>query len=109
MTTETLTEEQKMAMAPGIIFVGGAAGRRPRIAGSGPDVWEVINAWRFMEGDFAELQWYFSWVPEENLRAALRYHELFREEIDAWIEHNDWLGEELRRTGPWLGYFPQRK
>jgi hypothetical protein len=100
MTTETLTEEQKMAMAPGIVFADGPAGRRARVAGTGLDVDEIINAWRFsdhtVQGCHDEYWW---WLPIDVVERAVRYYELFPEEIDAWLAEGDRAVEEAEAEG----------
>src|SRR5579885_1868401 len=109
MATEALTEEQKMQLVPGIVFVDGPAGRRARLAGTGPDVWEVINAWRFCNGRMAELKDYFTWLPEEALCTAVRYYEHFPIEIDAFIADNDRIAEDLKRCGAVYPPYSSRK
>lgn len=100
MATETVSEAEKMRLVPGIVFVDGPAGRRARLAGRGPDVWEVVWPWLAAGRNFAELVWYYPNVPEESLQAALRYHELFPEEIDARIAQEEALYADFLRDGP---------
>jgi uncharacterized protein (DUF433 family) len=102
LLSESLNEAIKMRRCPGIIFVDGPAGRRPVVTG-GLEVWEIVEAWKGgCQGDFACLQETFHWLTEHQLRAALRYYELYPAEIDAWIEKNARAFEELRRDYPHL-------
>jgi len=109
MATETLTEEQKMALVPGIDFVDEPSGRCARLTGTGLTVAEVINAWRYCAGSIARLQDYFDWLPESMLRTAVRYYELFPDEIDAELSEGDRIIDDLKRTGPWVGDKPYRR
>jgi uncharacterized protein (DUF433 family) len=104
MATETLTEEQKMALVPGIDFVDEPSGRCARLTGTGLTVAEVINAWRYCAGSIARLRDYFDWLPEAQLRTAVRYYELFPEEIDAQLALGDSYVEQARREGRIIYY-----
>lgn len=106
MATETLSEAGKMRLVPGIYF--GEQPRRAKITGTGLDVWEIINAWRFCDGSLERLRDYFDWLSDEQLRTAVRYYELFPEEVDADIAENDRVLEDLRVNGPFLGDKPYR-
>jgi hypothetical protein len=99
MSIGVLSEAEKMSLVPGVVYVDGASGRRARLVGSGLDVWEVINAWRFLDGDFEELKGCFPAHDVELLRRALRFYELFPEEIDAKIADNEAVIEDLIRQG----------
>jgi uncharacterized protein (DUF433 family) len=85
MTTETLSEEEKTRRVPGIIFVDGAFGRVARVAGTGFDVWEVIDIYRAFGGEKAAILDGYPWVTPKMLNAALAYYDAFPEEIDARI------------------------
>jgi uncharacterized protein (DUF433 family) len=79
-------EAVKMRRAPGIVFADGPAGRRAVIAGTGLDVWELVAAWLEGRRDFEDLRRNYEWLTEAQLRSALRYYELYPEEIDARLE-----------------------
>jgi uncharacterized protein (DUF433 family) len=68
---------------PSITFVDGPAGRRPRVAGTGLDVWEVIETIRSADGSVEEASAYLG-IPARLVREALRYYADYRPEIDAW-------------------------
>ena len=78
---------------PEITFVDEPAGRRPRLAGSGLDVWEIVVTLQDNEGSVPEAAAYLD-VPEWRILAAMRYYADFRYEIDAWIEANDRMAQE---------------
>ena len=96
-TTDLLMEAVRMRRAPGILFADGPTGRRAVVAGSGLDVWEVIAAWQEGEGDFEDLRRNYEWLTEAQLRSALRYYELYPEEVDARLERERrWTPEAIR-------------
>ena len=64
------------------------AGRRPRLVGTGKDVWEIIAAVRDNDGDAAETARYLE-IPLGLVQAAISYYGAYREEIDQWIEANE--------------------
>ena len=72
---------------PLIRFVDGPAGRRPRLQGSGLDVWEVISVVRDNDGDEREAAEYLA-IPPGLIQAAVAYYGAYRDEIDEWIELN---------------------
>ena len=82
----------------GIIFVDEPAGRRARVAGTGLDVWEVVETVQDNDGSTADAADYLA-VPERFVLAAMRYYADYAYEIDAWSEENDRLyEEEVRRA-----------
>ena len=97
MTTETLTEEEKMRRLPGIIFVDGPAGRRARIAGTGLEVFEVIGPYWASGWDLEALLKGFHWLTGDQILAALRYAREFPEEIEAILrEAEELVPEDIR-------------
>src|SRR6266540_1522499 len=56
VTNELLAEAVKLRACPGILFADGPSGRRARIAGTGIDVWEVIEAYRGLGRKWARLR-----------------------------------------------------
>ena len=91
---------------PSIAFVDGPAGRRPRIAGTGLDVAEVVEAFRNADGSIDEAAAYLG-IPARLVREALRYYTDYGPEIDAWIlrmhEISDREEEAARRLRAVLG------
>jgi uncharacterized protein (DUF433 family) len=104
-----LREAVRMRRVPGIVFMDGPSGRRATIAGTGLEVWEVIAQFREVGWDYERLKRCYEWLSELQLRAALSYYELYRDEIDARIEEDEqWTPEKLyyefpftRPGGPW--------
>lgn len=97
VTTDMLTEAIRMRRVPGIVFGDGPTGRRAVVAGSGIDVWEVIATWQESSGDFEALRQNYDWLSEAQLRAALRYFELYPEEIQARLQRErQWTPETIR-------------
>lgn len=97
VTTDLLTEAVRMRRVPGIVFGDGPTGRRAVVAGSGIDVWEVIATWQEGGRDFEQLRRNYDWLSEAQLRAALRYYELYPEEIEARLaRERQWTPETIR-------------
>lgn len=85
-----IDEGLRMEDHPGIIFRDGPTGRRAALAG-GPDVWEVIAAVQASElaGEqalTAAAQW--GSLTLSQVRAAVRYHAEYPQEIDERIARN---------------------
>lgn len=79
-----LEEALRLVEHPGIVFRDGPAGRRPGLAASGLDVWEVVETVADNAGSVADTAEYLEIAP--NLVAiAMRYYAAHPDEIDAWI------------------------
>ncbi len=101
MVLELLEEAVRMRRAPGIIFVEGATGRRAVVAGSGLEVWEVVQMWQEVGQDYRRLRAAYDWLSEPQLRAALSYWELFGPEIEERLEREAKLtAERVQRELP---------
>jgi len=81
-------EGLRMDEHPLIRFTDGPAGRRPRLVGTGKDVWEVIVTVRDNDGDAAETARYLE-IPLGFVQAAITYYGTYTDEIDQWIETNE--------------------
>ncbi len=100
---ELLQEAVRMRQCPGIVFVGGPTGRRPVIAGSGLEVWEVIATYRACSEDYGKLREVYDWLTPFQLRSALAYGQLYPEDVAEEIERQEQLTEEeARRRYPHL-------
>jgi uncharacterized protein (DUF433 family) len=100
-TNELLDEAIRMRRAPGIVFVDGPSGRRPVIAGSGIDVWEVVETWRQCGEDYDQVRRSFDWLTEPQVRAALAYYSFYPEDIDTRIERERrWTPERVWKELP---------
>lgn len=83
-----LDEGLRMAAHPGVVFRPGPAGRRPGLA-SGPDVWEVAQVFRQVDGQGEELVQKtapLTGLSPEQVRVALRYYVKYKNDIDTWID-----------------------
>lgn len=83
---------------PGIVFKDGPAGRRAAVAGTGLNVWEIVEMHRSMGRDL--LLESMANVPERTLDAALRYREAHPEEVEAAIAENALGPEHWHRLHP---------
>lgn len=95
MVVELLEEAMRTRRAPGIVFVDGATGRRPVVAGSGLEVWEVIGTWKEVGRNYERLRAAYEWLTEPQLRAALSYYELYEGEVERQLEREARLTEEV--------------
>jgi hypothetical protein len=93
---QVIDEWVRLQDHPGIRFVDGPAGRRAALVG-GPDVWEIIDVAREYAFDAAAVREAYPWLTTELLGVAKRYYECFSDEIDALIEDNLRVAEELGR------------
>lgn len=82
----------------GIHFVDGALGRRPALAGTGLDVWEIVKVVRDNNGSAAEAAAYLEIEPR-LVQLAVGYYGSNREEIDDWIARVHDLSE--REQAKW--------
>ena len=78
---------------PLIRFADGPAGRRARLVGTGPDVWELIVVVRDNDSDVAAAADYLE-LPLGIVQAGVAYYGMFRDEIDEWIESNEREADE---------------
>lgn len=102
MTTETLTEAEKMRLVPCIDFVDGPSGRRAHIAGTGPDVWQMIDTYRSCDYERETVAEIFDYLTLEQVQAAFTYYELYPDEIDARLAMKDAITPEvIRAKYPW--------
>jgi uncharacterized protein (DUF433 family) len=81
-------EGLRMDEHPLIRFTDGPGGRRPRLVGTGKDVWEVIATVHDNGGDAAETARYLE-IPLGLVQAAITYYGAYTDEIDQWIESNE--------------------
>jgi uncharacterized protein (DUF433 family) len=72
---------------PLITLTDGPAGPRPRLVGTGLDVWEAIWVVRDNDGDEREAAAYLR-LPVDLVTAAVAYYDVHEAEIDEWIELN---------------------
>lgn len=103
VTNELLEEAIKAHRCPGIIFSEGVSGRRARIAGTGIEVWEVIASYKSVGQSFKRIRQSYHWLTEQQIKAAIGYYTLYREEIDALIAENEqWTPDKIKQRHPFL-------
>jgi uncharacterized protein (DUF433 family) len=87
-TVRMLTEEAvRMREFPDVIFTLGPSGRRASFR-NGLDVWEVLEPYLLAGKDLEILRQSYPDADEARLCAAIRYYEMYPEEIDARIALN---------------------
>jgi len=79
-----LEEALRLVEHPGIVFRDGPAGRRPGLAASGLDVWEVVETVADNAGSVEDAAEYLEIAPR-LVGIAMRYYAAYPDEIDAWI------------------------
>ena len=72
---------------PLIRFVDGPAGRRPRLQGTGLDIWEAVSVTRDNDGNERAAAEYLG-IPLGLVQAAVAYYGAYQDEIEEWIELN---------------------
>lgn len=77
-----------------IEFREGLSGRRAAVE-DGPEVWEIVSAFRDHGGDREGLSEHFGWLADEKIEAALEYYERFPDRVEAQIEENERAGRFL--------------
>lgn len=87
MAERFLEEALRLVEHPGIVFRDGPAGRRPGLAASGLDVWEVVETVDDNARSVADAAEHLG-IAQHLVAAAMRYYAAFPEEIDAWIAAN---------------------
>ena len=101
MATDSQDEVTRMQRVPGIVFADGPAGRRAVVAGTGLDVWEVIETWHACGGSAELLRQSYPWLTEVQLRSALTYYEAYPKEIDVRLHREaQWDAERAWRELP---------
>jgi uncharacterized protein (DUF433 family) len=86
MTTEILSEAEKMRRVPGIYFTDTACGRIATIVGTGLGVWQVIKPYLAFGENWNTLVDAFHWLSKDQLRAALAYYDTFPGEVDERLQ-----------------------
>ncbi|MGD8771388.1 MAG: DUF433 domain-containing protein [Desulfobacterales bacterium] len=103
ITKDLLAEAIKMRRCPGIVFTDGVTGRKARVAGTGLEVWEIITTYIGVKQNFNRLQKAYHWLTEQQLRAAIGYYIVYREEIDQQIKQNEsWSKDTIIENYPHL-------
>ncbi|MDA8189795.1 MAG: hypothetical protein M0T85_16770 [Dehalococcoidales bacterium] len=109
VANEMLLEGIKMRRTPGIVFADSPSGGRvARVAGTGLEVFEVVQAYRSVENSWARLKEAFHWLSETQLRAALAYAEAYPDEIEERIRRDEqWTASAIGKRYPFMS--PKRR
>ncbi|TAK30049.1 MAG: hypothetical protein EPO21_20080 [Chloroflexota bacterium] len=109
VANELLLEGIKMRRIPGVVFADSPSGGRvARVAGTGLEVFEVVQAYRSMENSWDRLKAAFDWLSDTQLRSALAYAEAYPEEIEERIRRDEqWTAEAVWKRYPFMS--PKRR
>ncbi len=104
VANEMLLEGIKMRRIPGIVFADSPSGGRvARVAGTGIEVFEVVQAYRSVENSWARLKESFHWLSDTQLKAALAYAEAYPDEIEERIRRDEqWTPEATWKRYPFM-------
>lgn len=104
---DLLSEAVRMRRVPGVVFVDSRTGRRPMVAGTGLDVWELIAAWHAVGRDEAGFRTATDWLTDAQRRAALNYYALYPDEIDQRLAAEEgWTAERAHDELPFAARSP---
>lgn len=95
IVNQLLDESVRMQRCPGIVFAEGVTGRRPRIAGTGIEVWEMIATYKSVGRDENRLHQAYHWLSKQQVNAALCYYKAYPEDIERIIRQNEEMTREL--------------
>lgn len=96
---DLLDEALRSRRFPGVVFVEGPAGRRAHLAGTGLDVWEVVE----LVNEYGSPEAVIGSFPRLTgvlIRTALAYAREHPEEIEVFLELNARSPEAIRREFP---------
>jgi uncharacterized protein (DUF433 family) len=92
-----LEEGLRMAEHPQIVFRDGGLGRRPVLAGTRLDVWQVIDTVKHSGNSIEDAAEYLEISPAQ-VRACRRYYAEYQDEIDAWTGRAHEVAEREERA-----------
>jgi uncharacterized protein (DUF433 family) len=96
-----MEEAVRAARVPGIVFVQARGARRPAIAFSGLEVWEIIGTWKEAGESWAELVRAYPDLSENQLRAAIAYYRAWPAEVDERLAREAyWTPERVAEELP---------
>ena len=101
LVKQLLKKGLRMEQYPRIVFRWGAGGRRAGLI-DGPDVWEVVRAFRggnVYDGDGLTGMRERTGLTADQIRAALRYYTEYTDEVGAWIRRVE--DEAARAEAQW--------
>lgn len=96
-----LEEALRATRVPGVVFVQRRDGRRPAIAFSGLEVWEIVATWKEGEESWEGLVEAYPELSEAQLRAAVAYYRAYPDEIDERLAREAyWTPERVAEDLP---------
>ncbi|MHB8993287.1 MAG: DUF433 domain-containing protein [Chloroflexota bacterium] len=104
VVNDRLREAERTRRIPGIVFADSPTGGRvARVAGTGLEVFELVQAYRSVDDSWDRLKQSFHWLSDNQLRAALAYADAYPEEIDERIRRDaQWTPEALWERYPFM-------
>ncbi len=96
---DLLEEALRSRRFPGVVFVEEPAGRRAHVAGTGLDVWEIVELVNEYESPEAVIR-SFPRLTRAAIRTTLAYAREYPEEIQVFLELNARSPEALGRDFP---------
>ncbi len=101
VANEMLGEAIRMRRVPGIVFLDSPSGRSAAIAGTGLEVWELVETFRAIQQDLQRLHEIYDHLSDAQIHAALSYAAAYPDEIDALIADNaTWTPERVWSAYP---------
>lgn len=97
LTERYIAEGVRMDEHPEIAFREGALGRRPILAGTRLDVWQVIETVRNSDNSVQEAAEYLRLAPS-RVQAAVNYYAVYREEVDEIAERERAVSDRAEAT-----------
>jgi uncharacterized protein (DUF433 family) len=96
-----LEEALRASRIPGIVFVQRRDGRRPAVAFSGLEVWEIIAIWKETGERWKQLVEALPELSEHQLRAAVAYYQGYPDEVDDRLAREEyWTPARVREELP---------
>ena len=109
VVNDRLREAEKTRRIPGIAFADSPSGGRvARVAGTGLEVFEVVQAYRSVENSWPRLKEAFNLLADNQLKAALAYADAYPEEIEERIRRDErWTPQTVWERYPFMRPLPR--
>lgn len=99
---DLVEEGVRMRKVPGVTFVGRPPLRRAAVAGTGLDVWQLVQLYRSYAEDAERLLEDFPHLQRRHVETALAYRRAYPEEIEELIRYSERPIDELMREFPFI-------
>ena len=117
LVVEMVTEAVKLRHVPGIVFADSPTGRCARVAGTGIEVFEVIQVYELFGRDLKKVQQDLPQLDKRQIAAAVTYFEAYPEDVKPYLHSEEEdraaleaLWREIPRTSlDWPGRRPEAK